>query len=166
MKLNELTDNKGARKKGKRVGRGPGSGKGTTAGRGTKGQGSRSGVSLMGFEGGQMPLYRRMPKRGFTSPFRKRYAVINLGTLDRAVEEKKLDATKPVNGQVLKEAGLVTRLRDGIRLLGKGELKAKLSIEVAGASKSAVAAVEKVGGSITVLESKPAAPEAGAEGEG
>ena len=166
MKLNELADNKGARKKRKRVGRGPGSGKGTTAGRGTKGQGSRSGVSLLGFEGGQMPLYRRMPKRGFTNPFRKRYAVINLDTLERAVEAKKLDAKKPVNGQVLKDAGVVTHLRDGVRLLGKGELKAKLSIEVAGASKSAVAAVEKAGGSITVLQAKPAASESVAEGEG
>jgi large subunit ribosomal protein L15 len=166
MKLNELADNKGARKKRTRVGRGPGSGKGTTAGRGTKGQGSRSGVSLMGFEGGQMPLYRRMPKRGFTNPFRKRYAIINLDTLERAVEAKKIDATKPVNGQVLKDAGVVTSLRDGVRLLAKGELKTKFSIEVAGASKAAVAAVEKAGGSITVLEAKPAAPEAGAGAEG
>ena len=166
MKLNELSDNKGAHKKGKRVGRGPGSGKGTTAGRGTKGQGSRSGVSLVGFEGGQMPLYRRLPKRGFNNPFRKRYAIINLSTLERAIEAKKLDAAKPVNGQVLKEAGVVTSLHDGVRLLGKGALTAKLNIEVAGASKSAVAAVEKAGGSITVLEAKPAAAEAGAEGKG
>ena len=157
MKLNELSDNKGARKDRMRVGRGPGSGKGRTAGRGMKGQKSRSGVSLKGFEGGQMPLYRRVPKRGFKNPFRKEYAVVNLGRLQQAIDEKRLDAGKTVDPAALAAAGLVgRRIGAGVRLLAKGELKTKIIIEVAGASKAAVDAVEKAGGKV-VLPEAPAA---------
>ena len=160
MKLNELSDNKAARKDRTRVGRGPGSGKGRTAGRGMKGQKSRSGVSIKGFEGGQMPLYRRMPKRGFKNPFRKEFAVVNLGRLQQALDDKKLDAGKPVDTAALTAAGLVgRRVGNGVRLLAKGELKTKITIHVAGASKAAIAAVEKAGGNIVLPE--PPAPKTG-----
>lgn len=163
MKLNEISDNSGAHKGRTRVGRGIGSGKGKTGGRGVKGQKSRSGVSLLGFEGGQMPLYRRLPKRGFSNPNAKRFQVINIGRLQQAVDAKKLDAKKPVNTEALIAAGVVTNPRDGVRLLGKGELKAKLTIEVAGASKTAVEAVEKAGGSVTVTTPAPEKKEDKAE---
>lgn len=150
MKLNELRDNPGATRARKRVGRGIGSGTGKTAGRGMKGQKSRSGVAIKGFEGGQMPIYRRLPKRGFTNIFRKRYAVVNTGRLQTAIDAGKIDPAKPIDGVLLKEAGVVTKLRDGVRLLAKGELKAKVSLSVAGASKAAIEMVEKAGGSIDV----------------
>ena len=157
MKLNELRDNPGARKDRKRVGRGIGSGQGKTSGKGQKGQKSRSGVSLLGFEGGQMPLYRRLPKRGFKNYFRKDYAEVNLGGLQKAIDAGKLDAKKPVNEETLRAAGLVKGRCDGVRLLGKGELSAKLAIEVAGASKAAVEAVEKAGGKVVVTVVEPVA---------
>ncbi len=162
MKLNELSDNPGARKNRKRVGRGPGSGTGTTAGRGMKGQKSRSGVSLKGFEGGQMPLYRRLPKRGFKNPFRKHFAVINTGRLQKAIDEKRLDAKKTIDAAALIAAGVIgRRVGDGVRLLAKGEIKTKVTLEVAGASRAALAAVEKAGGSVLlpkppVVETDPA----------
>jgi large subunit ribosomal protein L15 len=151
MKLNQLSDNQGARKSRMRVARGIGSGKGKTAGRGGKGQKGRSGVAIKGFEGGQMPLFRRLPKRGFNNPFRREYALVNLGTLQSAVEAGKLEASKPVDAAALQSAGIVRHLRDGVRLLGKGEIKAALQITVTGASKSAIEAVEKAGGKVTVL---------------
>lgn len=155
MKLHEIRDNEGANRTKKRVARGPGSGKGKTAGRGIKGQKSRSGVALNGYEGGQMPLYRRLPKRGFTKPNALKFAVINLGQLQRFVDSGKLDAKADVTEDALVAAGVVRRKLDGVRLLGKGELKAKLNISVTGASKSAVEAVEKAGGKVTL----PAAAE-------
>ncbi|MBX3502996.1 MAG: 50S ribosomal protein L15 [Alphaproteobacteria bacterium] len=151
MKLNQLSDNQGARKSRMRVARGIGSGKGKTAGRGGKGQKGRSGVAIKGFEGGQMPLFRRLPKRGFNNPFRKEYALVNLGTLQSAVEAGKLEAGKPVDAAALQAAGIVRHLRDGVRLLGKGEVKAALQITVTGASKAAIEAIEKAGGKVTVL---------------
>ncbi len=157
MKLNELHDNPGAAKKRMRVGRGPGSGKGKTAGRGIKGQKSRSGVAIKGFEGGQMPLYQRLPKRGFNKPNRKRYAVVNLGLIQKFIDAGKLDAKKPITEDVLVESGLVRRRRDGVRVLAKGEFKAKVALEVTGASKSAIEAVEKAGGKLAVTA--PAAAE-------
>ena len=150
MKLHEIRDNDGANRKKKRVARGPGSGKGKTAGRGIKGQTSRSGVALNGYEGGQMPLYRRLPKRGFTAPNAKEFAVVNLGQIQTFIDAGKLDAKAPVTEDALVAAGVVRRKLDGIRVLAKGELKAKLDITVAGASKSAVEAIEKAGGKITV----------------
>jgi len=158
MRLNEISDNPKARKARKRVGRGIGSGTGKTAGKGHKGQLARSGVSLLGFEGGQMPLYRRLPKRGFTNIFRKNYAEINLDRLQRAVDAGKIDAAKPVTEEALRQAGLVNGRYDGVRLLAKGELKATLTIEVAGASKAAALAVEKAGGKLVLPEppKKPA----------
>jgi large subunit ribosomal protein L15 len=153
MKLNQLSDNQGARKSRMRVARGIGSGKGKTAGRGGKGQKGRSGVAIKGFEGGQMPLFRRLPKRGFSNAaFRKEYALVNLGTLQKAVEAGKLEAGTPVDAAALQAAGLVRHVRDGVRLLGKGELKTALQITVTGASKPAIEAVEKAGGTVTVLE--------------
>ena len=152
MKLNEIRDNAGARANRKRVGRGIGSGTGKTSGSGHKGQKARSGVSIYGFEGGQMPIHRRLPKRGFTNIFRKKYVVLNIGALQAAVDAKKLDAKKTVDVDALKAAGLVTNAKDGIRLLGNGEISAKLTIEVAGASASAIAAVEKAGGSVKLPE--------------
>ncbi|SFJ50198.1 50S ribosomal protein L15 [Jannaschia pohangensis] len=149
MKLNELRDNPGASKKPKRVGRGAGSGMGKTGGRGIKGQKSRSGVAINGYEGGQMPLYQRLPKRGFTKPNRKSYAVVNLGKLQEFIDAGKLDA-KSITEDSLVESGLVRRKLDGIRLLAKGDLTAKATIAVTGASKGAVEAVEKAGGSVTV----------------
>jgi large subunit ribosomal protein L15 len=152
MKLNELSDNPGARKKAKRVGRGIGSGKGKTSTAGHKGQKSRRGVALKGFEGGQMPLHRRLPKRGFKNIFSRDFVVINLGRLQGAIDAGKLDASKPIDAAALQGAGLFKSPRDGVRLLGKGELTAKVDITVAGASKSAVAAVEKSGGNVTLTE--------------
>jgi large subunit ribosomal protein L15 len=150
MKLNELHDNEGATRKKKRVARGPGSGKGKTAGRGIKGQKSRSGVAIGGYEGGQMPLYRRMPKRGFTKPNRKEWAVVNLGLIQKFIDAGKLDIKADITDDVLVAAGLTNHKRDGVRILAKGELTAKVKLVVAGASKPAVEAVEKAGGSITI----------------
>jgi len=161
MKLNEIQDNPGAVHNRKRVGRGIGSGTGKTSGAGQKGQKSRSGVSLLGFEGGQMPLYRRLPKRGFNNPFSKQYAEVNIGKLQSAVDAGKLDAKQPLTGDALVAAGLARKSRDGVRLLGKGELSAKLELQVASASKGAIAAVEKAGGSVTLPE-----PKAKPEGKG
>jgi large subunit ribosomal protein L15 len=146
MRLNELHDNPGATRKKKRVGRGPGSGKGKTAGRGIKGQKSRSGVALNGYEGGQMPLYMRLPKRGFNKPNRKSYAVINLGLIQKFIDSKKLDASKEIDEDLLLETGIVRRRLDGVRVLAKGTVTSKLNILVTGASKAAVDAVEKLGG--------------------
>ncbi|WP_419913450.1 50S ribosomal protein L15 [Hoeflea sp.] len=151
MKLNEIRDNVGAKHNRKRVGRGIGSGKGKTAGRGVKGQKSRSGVAIKGFEGGQMPIYRRLPKRGFVNIFKKDYNIVSLGRLQAAVDAKKLDAKKTVDAAALLEAGVIRREKDGVRVLSDGELKAKLKLEVSGASKSAVEKIEKAGGSITVV---------------
>lgn len=150
MKLHELRDNDGANKKRKRIGRGPGSGTGKTAGRGIKGQKSRSGVAIKGYEGGQMPLYQRLPKRGFNKPNRKKFAVINLGLIEKFVEAGKLDAAAEINEDALVASGLVRRKLDGIRVLAKGEVSSKLNLNVTGASKSAIAAVEAAGGSLTV----------------
>lgn len=149
MKLNELRDNPGAAKKSKRVGRGPGSGKGKTAGRGIKGQKSRSGVAIAGYEGGQMPLYMRLPKRGFNKPNRKKFAVVNLGIIQKFVDAGRLPAGE-ITEDTLLEAGVIRRKLDGVRVLGKGEITAKVALTVTGASKSAVEAVEKAGGSLTV----------------
>ena len=165
MKLNQLSDNPGARKNRIRVGRGIGSGKGKTAGRGGKGQTARSGVAIKGHEGGQMPLFRRLPKRGFNNIFRLRYVVVNLGQLQKAVEEKRLDASGTIDVAALQKAGILNNPRDGIKLLGKGELKSKVTIEVAGASKSAIGLVEKLGGSVIVKASKPRAEEAAEDGK-
>ncbi len=157
MRLNQLRDNDGAAKLRTRVGRGIGSGKGKTGGRGVKGQKSRSGVAIKGFEGGQMPLHMRLPKRGFNKPNRKAWAEVNLGRIEKAIAEGKIDAKKPVDAAVLIEAGLVRRELDGIRLLAKGELKSKVDITVAGASKAAIEAVEKAGGKVTVTVAEKAA---------
>jgi large subunit ribosomal protein L15 len=160
MKLNQLSDNQGARKGRIRVGRGIGSGKGKTGGRGGKGQTARSGVAINGFEGGQMPLFRRLPKKGFNNIFRLDFVVVNVGTLQQAIDDKRIDAGEKVTAKVLKKAGIINRKLDGIRLLNKGELKSKLTIEVAGASKAAVAAVEKAGGSVVVKAPKVPAEKA------
>jgi len=159
MKLHELQDNPGATKKRKRVGRGAGSGMGKTAGRGIKGQKSRSGVAIKGFEGGQMPLYQRLPKRGFTKPNRKKFAVVNLGLIQKFIDDKKLDAASAISEDVLVASGLVRRKLDGVRILAKGDIKAKVTLEVTGASKSAVAAVEKAGGTLTVAAAAAPAAE-------
>jgi len=161
MKLNELHDNPGATKKRKRVGRGPGSGTGKMGGRGIKGQKSRSGVAINGYEGGQMPLYMRLPKRGFNNINAKRHAVVNLGLLQKFIDAGKLDIKKPITEAALVESGLVRRVRDGVRILAKGEFKAKVTLEVTGASKSAVAAIEAAGGTITTSTptSSPSAAE-------
>ncbi len=156
MKLHELSDNEGATKKRMRVGRGPGSGKGKTAGRGIKGQKSRSGVAIKAYEGGQMPLYQRLPKRGFNKPNRKKFAVVNLGMIQKFIDAKKLDVKKDITEDVLIETGLVRRKLDGIRVLAKGEFTAKVKIAVTGASKSAIEAVEKAGGSLTVTTASAA----------
>ena len=163
MKINELKDNDGARKGRMRVGRGIGSGKGKTAGRGQKGAKARSGVSINGFEGGQMPLHMRLPKRGFNNIFAKDYAEVNLGAVQKAVDAGKLDASATVDQAALRAAGISRGGKDGVRLLGKGELTAKLSFSVAGASKGAVEAVEKAGGSVAVIEVVPAAEKAAAK---
>lgn len=162
MKLNDLRDNQGARPSKIRVGRGIGSGKGKTGGRGQKGQKSREGVSINGFEGGQMPLHMRIPKRGFNNIFAKDYAEVNLGAIQKAIDSGKLTATD-IDQAALNAAGLTRGGEDGVRLLGKGELKAKLNFTVAGASKSAKEAVEKAGGSVTIPEIVPAAEKAKAK---
>ncbi|MEO6433806.1 MAG: 50S ribosomal protein L15 [Sphingomicrobium sp.] len=154
MKLNEIKDNAGARKSRMRVGRGIGSGKGKTAGRGQKGQKSRSGVAIKGFEGGQMALHMRLPKRGFNNIFAKDYAEVNVGAIQKAIDEKKLDAKGTLDQAALGAAGLVRGGKDGVRVLGKGELKAKLVLKVAGVSKGARELIEKAGGSIEIIEAK------------
>ena len=155
MKLNELRDNAGARPKSKRLGRGIGSGKGKTSGKGVKGQKAREGVSLNGFEGGQLPIYRRLPKRGFTNPNRKAYAPLNIGKLAALIEAGKLDAGKPITEAVLREAGVFGGPKvSGVRLLGRGEIGAKVEIEVSGASATAIAAIEQAGGSVKTLVAK------------
>ncbi len=156
MKLNELRDNPGANPKRTRVGRGPGSGKGKMGGRGIKGQKSRSGVAINGYEGGQMPLYQRLPKRGFNKPNRKAFAVINLGLIQKFIDAKKLDAKAAITEDALVASGLVRRKLDGIRVLAKGEISAKVNLEVTGASKAAVEAVEKAGGSLKVTKAAAA----------
>jgi large subunit ribosomal protein L15 len=163
MKLNEIRDNAGARKLRMRVGRGIGSGKGKTAGRGQKGQKSRSGVSVFGFEGGQMPLHMRLPKRGFNNIFAKDYAEVNLGAIQKLIDAGKLDAKGTLDHDALKAAGLARGGKDGVRLLGKGELNAKLALKVAGASKGAREAVEKAGGSIEIIEARNSAELAAAK---
>jgi large subunit ribosomal protein L15 len=160
MKLNDIRDNEGARHRKMRVGRGIGSGKGKTSGRGQKGQTSRSGVAINGFEGGQMPLHMRIPKRGFNNIFAKDYAEINLGMIQKFIDAKKLDAKATIDHAALKAIGLARGGKDGVRVLAKGELTAKVSLVVAGASKAAVAAVEKAGGKVEVLTVKPAAEKA------
>jgi len=151
MKLSDIADNSGARKKRMRVGRGIGSGKGKTSGRGGKGQTARSGVRIKGFEGGQMPLHRRLPKRGFNNVFRLDFAEINLDRLQEAIDAKLVDVGSVVTAESLVKTGVLRRAKDGLRLLGRGELKSKLNIEVHGASKSAIAAVEKAGGTVKIL---------------
>ena len=152
MKLNDLRDNEGATHSKKRLGRGIGSGSGKTAGRGVKGQKARSGVAINGFEGGQMPLYRRLPKRGFNNIFRKDYVTVSLGRIQIALDAKKLDAKAIVNAEALVKAGVIRRPKDGVRLLSDGELKSKLSFDVAGASKAAIEKVEKAGGTVKLPE--------------
>jgi large subunit ribosomal protein L15 len=154
MKLSEISDRPGSRKTRRRIGRGIGSGRGKTGGRGGKGQTARTGVAIKGFEGGQMPLHRRLPKRGFKKPFRKDYNEINIGAIQQAIDAGKLEAGATVNIEALVKAGILRRARDGVRLLGQGELKAKVAFAVAGASKSAKEAVEKAGGSIEILAPK------------
>ncbi|NEU94867.1 MULTISPECIES: 50S ribosomal protein L15 [Bradyrhizobium] len=151
MKLSDIADNAGSRKKRMRVGRGIGSGKGKTSGRGGKGQTARSGVRIKGFEGGQMPMHRRLPKRGFNNIFRLDFAEINLDRLQEAIDNKLVDASATVTVETLVKAGVLRRAKDGLRLLGRGEIKTKLTIEAHGASKSAIAAVEKAGGSVKIL---------------
>ena len=154
MKLTDIADNAGSRKKRMRVGRGIGSGKGKTSGRGGKGQTARSGVRIKGFEGGQMPLHRRLPKRGFHNIFRLDFAEVNLDRLQAAIDAKTLDANAVVNAESLVKARVLRRPKDGVRLLGRGEIKAKLTVEVHGASKSAIEAIEKAGGSVKILAPK------------
>ncbi len=163
MKLNEIRDNDGARKGRMRVGRGIGSGKGKTSGRGQKGQTSRSGVSIAGFEGGQMPLHMRLPKRGFNNIFAKDYAEVNLGAIQRLVDAKKLDAKGVIDHAALKAAGVARGGKDGVRILAKGDFSAKLNFKVAGVSASAKAAIEKAGGSVDVIVVVPAAEKAAAK---
>ena len=151
MKLNEVKDNDGATMNSKRVGRGIGSGTGKTSGSGHKGQKARSGVSINGFEGGQMPIHRRLPKRGFTNIFRKNYVEVNLGRMQAGIDSGKLDAGKPVDAEALVNAGVISKARDGVRILAKGELKSKkVEIHAAGASKAAIAAVEAAGGKVVI----------------
>src|SRR5215470_1918231 len=163
MNLNELRDNPGARLKSKRLGRGIGSGKGKTSGKGVKGQKARAGVSLNAFEGGQMPLYRRLPKRGFWNPFRKEYAPVNIGALAAAIAAGKLDAARPIDEDALKAAGLVRGKLDGVRLLAKGEIARAVAITVSGASAAAIEAVRKAGGSVTTTVAKAEQPAAEAK---
>jgi len=157
MKLNEITDNPGSSKKRHRVGRGIGSGSGKQSGRGGKGQTARSGVRIKGFEGGQMPLHRRLPKRGFNSPFKSDFNEVNLGRVQQAFDAGKLDAGQPITVEALVAAGVCAKVRDGVKLLGQGELTAKASFVVARASKTAVAAIEKAGGSVQLLVADAAA---------
>ncbi|MGA7804809.1 50S ribosomal protein L15 [Bradyrhizobium sp.] len=159
MKLSDIADNAGSRKKRMRVGRGIGSGKGKTSGRGGKGQTARTGVRIKGFEGGQMPLHRRLPKRGFNNIFRLDFVEVNLDRIQQAIDAKLLDAGAVIDAESLVKSRVLRRAKDGVRLLGRGEIKAKVTIEVHGASKAAVAAVEKAGGSVKILA--PAKPEAG-----
>lgn len=163
MKLNELQDNDGAVKNRMRVARGIGSGKGKTGGRGVKGQKSRSGVSIKGFEGGQMPLHRRLPKRGFNNIFSKNFNEVSLGRIQTAIDAGKLDAGNTVDAAALIAAGVVRRVNDGIRIVGGGELKSKVSLAIAGGSKPALAAVEKAGGSVTIIETKSDAKDTGGD---
>jgi large subunit ribosomal protein L15 len=152
MKLNDLRDNEGATHSRKRLGRGIGSGKGKTGGRGVKGQKSRSGVAINGFEGGQMPLYRRLPKRGFKNIFAKDFVTVSLARIQAAIDAKKLDAKETVNAEALVKAGVIRRAKDGVRVLSDGELKAKVAFDVAGASKAAIEKIEKAGGSVKLPE--------------
>jgi large subunit ribosomal protein L15 len=156
MKLNELSDNPGATKDRQRVGRGIGSGKGKTAGRGGKGQTARSGVAIKGFEGGQMPLHRRLPKRGFNNIFRSTFVEVGLDRIEAAIEAGRLDAEKVIDAQALKAAGIIKQVKDGVRLLGGAQPKRKLNIDVAGASRPAVAAVEQAGGSVKMAQAAAA----------
>ncbi|HVO14096.1 MAG TPA: 50S ribosomal protein L15 [Alphaproteobacteria bacterium] len=160
MRLNEISDNRGARKRRMRIGRGIGSGKGKTGGRGGKGQTARTGVAINGFEGGQMPIYRRLPKRGFVNVFAAKPIEVNLGRLQEAIDRGTLDAGATINAAAIKAAGLTSRIGNGVKLLAKGELKAKVTIEVDRASKAAIAAVEKAGGKVTVLAPVAAPAEA------
>jgi large subunit ribosomal protein L15 len=160
MKLSDIADNAGSRKKRMRVGRGIGSGKGKTAGRGGKGQTARSGVRIKGFEGGQMPLHRRLPKRGFNNIFRVDYAEINLDRLQEAIDAKTIDIKAVINAESLVKAGVLRRSKAGVRVLGRGEIKAKINIEVHGASKTAIEAIEKAGGSVKIIAPKKADGEA------
>jgi large subunit ribosomal protein L15 len=159
MKLNEISDNPGAAKTGKRVGRGIGSGLGKTSGKGVKGQKARSGVAIKGFEGGQMPLHRRLPKRGFTNIFRLDYNEVSVARVQAAIDAGKVDASAVITAEVLKAAGVIRRVKDGVRLIGPGEPKGKLSFDVAGGSAPAIAAVEKAGGTVKVAEKKADAAE-------
>jgi large subunit ribosomal protein L15 len=160
MKLNEISDNAGSRKGRMRIGRGIGSGKGKTGGRGGKGQTARTGVRIKGFEGGQMPLHRRLPKRGFRNvKFARKLNEVNLGTLQEAINAGKIDVAGKIDAAAMVKAGILRRVKDGVRLLGSGEIKAKVTVAVFGASKSAVAAVEKAGGSVEILAPKPEASE-------
>ena len=163
MKLNEIRDNPGATKKRMRVGRGPGSGKGKMGGRGIKGQNSRSGVAIKSYEGGQMPLYMRLPKRGFNKPNRKAFAVVNLGLIEKFITDGKLDAANAITEDALLASGLVRRKLDGVRVLAKGEITTKVNLQVTGASKSAVEAVEKAGGTVEFLDPVAKKEEAAAE---
>jgi len=151
MKLNEIKDNEGSTKNRKRVGRGIGSGSGKTGGRGVKGQKARSGVAINGFEGGQMPIYRRLPKRGFTNIFASDFVIVSLDRVQKAIDAGKLDAKATVDAAALKAAGVIRREKDGVRILADGELKAKVAFEVAGASKPAIERIEKAGGSVKLL---------------
>ena len=161
MKLNEIRDNEGSHLKSKRLGRGIGSGKGKTSGKGVKGQKAREGVSLNGFEGGQLPIYRRLPKRGFTNIFRTEYAPINVGTIDKALDEGKLNANEAITEAALEAAGLVRiRRLAGVRLLAKGEIKRAVRVTVSGASAAAIAAIEQAGGTVTMTVQKAAEPAA------
>ncbi|KZD24004.1 50S ribosomal protein L15 [Tardiphaga sp. 1201_B9_N1_1] len=160
MKLSDIADNAGSRKKRMRVGRGIGSGKGKTAGRGGKGQTARSGVRIKGFEGGQMPLHRRLPKRGFNNIFRLDYAEINLDRLQDAIDAKTIDIKAVINAESLVKAGVLRRSKAGVRVLGRGEIKAKINIEVHGATKTAIEAIEKAGGSVKIIAPKKADGEA------
>ena len=156
MKLHELHDNEGATKRKKRIGRGPGSGMGKTGGRGVKGQKSRSGVAIKGFEGGQMPLYQRLPKRGFNKPNRKAYAVINLGLIQKFIDAGTLDGSAAITEDALIQSGLVRRKLDGVRVLAKGDVTSNITLEVTGASRSAIEAVEKAGGKLTLTATRAA----------
>jgi len=160
MKLNEIRDNPGARHQSKRLGRGIGSGKGKTSGKGVKGQTSRTGVAINGFEGGQMPIYRRLPKRGFKVPFALEFSEVNLGRLQAAIDAGKLDASQPIDAAALQAAGLIGKVLDGVRLLGRGALTAKITLTVAGASASAKDAVEQAGGTLVIQAPKKVAPAA------
>ena len=159
MKLNEIKDNEGATKNRKRVGRGIGSGKGKTGGRGVKGQKARSGVAINGFEGGQMPIYRRLPKRGFNNIFASDFVIVSLDRVQKAIDAGKLDASATVDAAALKAAGVIRREKDGVRVLADGELKAKVAFEVAGASKPAIEKIEKAGGSVKLLSAAAEAAE-------